>query len=146
MLLRICNGIAIELRQHILQLLIVVANLLHSSNRIATEIVMVSNETVADLLQICNGMATTLAYSLSFDFWDLATELATDVKSVAIEQWNNSVANPLVFYNRMPKCAKLQQGFLQHNTSVANLLLIEICNGFLWVCNGFATEKSVAKL
>ena len=48
------------------------------------EIIMVSNETVADLLQICNGMTTTLAYSLSFDFWDLATELATDVKFVAI--------------------------------------------------------------
>ena len=45
---------------------------------------MVSNETVADLLQICNGMATTVAYSLYFDFWDLATELATDVKFVAI--------------------------------------------------------------
>ena len=44
---------------------------------------MVSNETVVDLLQICNGI-TTLAYSLSFDFWDLATELATDVKFVAI--------------------------------------------------------------
>ena len=84
MLLRICNGIAIELQQHILELLIVVANLLQSCNRIATEIVMVSNETVADLLQICNGIATTLAYSLSFDFWDLATELATDVKSIAI--------------------------------------------------------------
>ena len=84
MLLRICNGIAIELQQHILQLLIVVANLLQSCNGIATEIIMVSNETVADLLQICNGMATTLVYSLSFDFWDLATELATNVKSVAI--------------------------------------------------------------
>ena len=45
---------------------------------------MVSNETVADLLQICDGMTITLAYSLSFDFWDLATELATDVKFVAI--------------------------------------------------------------
>ena len=45
---------------------------------------MVSNETVADLLKICNEMATTLAYSLSFDFWDLTTELATDVKFVAI--------------------------------------------------------------
>ena len=41
------------------------------------------NETVIDLLQICNGIATTLAYSLSFDCWDLATELATDVKSIA---------------------------------------------------------------
>ena len=57
-----------------------VANLLRSYNGIATEIAMVSNETVADLLQICNGMATTLVYSLSFDFWDLAM----DVKSVAI--------------------------------------------------------------
>ena len=45
---------------------------------------MVSNETGADLLQICNGMATKFSYSLSFDFWDLATELATDVKFVAI--------------------------------------------------------------
>ena len=45
---------------------------------------MISNETVADLLQICNGMTTTFAYSLSFDFWDLATELAMDVKFVAI--------------------------------------------------------------
>ena len=45
---------------------------------------MFSNETVADLLQICNGMVTTLAYSLSFDFSDLATELATDVIFVAI--------------------------------------------------------------
>ena len=61
-----------------------VANLLHSYNGIATEIVMVSNETVADLLQICNGMTKTVAYSLSFDFRDLATELTTDVKSVAI--------------------------------------------------------------
>ena len=84
MLLRICNGIAIELQQNILQLLIVVANLLQSCNGIATEIVMVSNETVADLLQICNGMTTTLVYSLSFDFWDLATELATDMKFVTI--------------------------------------------------------------
>ena len=49
-----------------------------------TEIVMVSNETVADMLQICNGMTTTLVYSLSFDFWDLATELVTNVKFVAI--------------------------------------------------------------
>ena len=84
MLLRICNGIAIELQQHILQPLKVVANLLQSCNGIATEIVMVSNETVADLLQICNGMTTTLAYSLSFDFWDLTTELAMDVKCIAI--------------------------------------------------------------
>ena len=84
MLLRICNEIAIELQQHILQRLIVVAYLLQSCNGIATEIAMVSNETVADLLQICNEMATTLAYSLSFDFWDLAIELATDVKFVAI--------------------------------------------------------------
>ena len=84
MLLQICNGIAIELQQHILQRLIVVANLLQSCNGIATEIVMVRNETVADLLQICNGMATTLAFSLSFYFWDLAIELATDVKFVAI--------------------------------------------------------------
>ena len=61
-----------------------VAYLLQSCNRIATEIVMVSNETVVDLLQNCNRMATTLAYSLSFYFWDLATELATDVKFVAI--------------------------------------------------------------
>ena len=61
-----------------------VANLLQRCNGIATEIGMVSNETVANLLQICNGMTTTLAYSLSFDFWDLATELAMDVKSVAI--------------------------------------------------------------
>ena len=83
-LLRICNGIAIELQQHILQRLIVVANLLQSCNGIATEIEMVCSETVADLLQICNGIATTLTYSLSFDFWDLATELATNVKSVAI--------------------------------------------------------------
>ena len=84
MLLRICNGITRELQQHILQRFIMVANLLQSCNGIATEIAMVSNETVVDLLQICNGMTTTLAYSLSFDFWDLATELATDVKSVAI--------------------------------------------------------------
>ena len=84
MLLRICNGIAIELQQHILQRLIVVANMLQSCNGIATEIAMVCNETVADLLQICNGIAATLAYSLSIDFWDLTTELATDVKSVAI--------------------------------------------------------------
>ena len=84
MLLRICNGIAIKLQQHILQLLIVVANLLQSCNENATEIVMVSNETVTDLLQICNGMTTTLAYSLSFDFCDLETELATYVKCVAI--------------------------------------------------------------
>ena len=40
----------------------------------------------------------------------------------------------------MSKCAKLQQGFLQQNTSVANPLLIEICNKFLWVCNGFSTD------
>ena len=80
-LLQICNGIAIELQQYILQRLIVVANLLQSCNGM---VVMVSNETVADLLQICNGMATTLAYSLSFDFWDLATDLATDVKFVTI--------------------------------------------------------------
>ena len=45
---------------------------------------MVSNETVADLLQICNRMTITIAYSLSFDFWDLEIELATDVKFVAI--------------------------------------------------------------
>ena len=49
-----------------------------------TEFVMVSNETVADLLQICNEITTTLAYSMFFDFWDLATELALDVKFVAI--------------------------------------------------------------
>ena len=61
-----------------------VANLLQICNGIVTEIAMVCNETVADLLQICNGIATTLAYSLSFDFWDLATELTTDLKSVAI--------------------------------------------------------------
>ena len=61
-----------------------VANLLQSCNGIATEIVMVRNETVVDLLQICNGMTTLLAYSLSFDFWDLTTELATNVKCVAI--------------------------------------------------------------
>ena len=60
MLLRICNGIAIELQQHILQRLIVVANLLQSCNEIATEIAMVSNETVANLLQICNGIAIEL--------------------------------------------------------------------------------------
>ena len=68
MLLRICNGIAIELQQDILQQLIVVANLLQSCNGFATEIVMVSNEMVANLLQICNGMATTLAYTLSLIF------------------------------------------------------------------------------
>ena len=45
---------------------------------------MVSNETVADLLQISNEMATMFSYSLPFDFWDLETELATDVKFVAI--------------------------------------------------------------
>ena len=39
---------------------------------------------MADLLQICNEITTTLAYSLSFYFWDLATKLATDVKFVAI--------------------------------------------------------------
>ena len=60
MLLRICNGIAIELQQHILQRLIVVANLLQSCNIIATEIAMVSNETVVDLLQIYNGIAIEL--------------------------------------------------------------------------------------
>ena len=84
MLLRICNGLAIELQQHILQRLIVVTNLLQSCNGIATDIAMVSNEMVADLLQICNGMTTTLPYSLSFDFWNLATELTTDVNFVAI--------------------------------------------------------------
>ena len=83
MLLRICNGIGLELQQHILQQLIVVANLLQSCNEIVTEIAMVSNETIVDMLQNCNGIAT-LAYSLSFDFWDLETELATNVKSVAI--------------------------------------------------------------
>ena len=83
-LLQICNGIAIELQQHILQRLIVVENLLQSCKEWLTKIVMVCNKTVADLLQICNGMTTTLAYSLSFDFWDLATEFATDVKFVAI--------------------------------------------------------------
>ena len=60
MLLRICNGIAIELQQHILQRLIVVANLLQSCNGIAAKIAMVSNETVADLLQICNRIAIEL--------------------------------------------------------------------------------------
>ena len=60
MLLRIYNGIAIELQQHILQRLIVVANLLQSCNGIATEIAMVSNETVANLLQICYGIAIEL--------------------------------------------------------------------------------------
>ena len=60
MLLRICNGIAIELQQHILQRLIVVANLLQSCNGIATGIAMVSNETVANLLQICYGIAIEL--------------------------------------------------------------------------------------
>ena len=60
MLLRICNGIAIELQQHILQRLIVVANLLQSCNRLTTEIAMVSNETVVDLLQIDNGIAIEL--------------------------------------------------------------------------------------
>ena len=84
MLLRICNGIAIELQQHILQRLIVVTNLLQSCNGIATKIAMVCNETVADLLQFCNEIATTLAYSLFIDFWYFETELATDVKSVAI--------------------------------------------------------------
>ena len=68
MLLRICNGIAIELQQHIMQWLIVVANLLQSCNGITREIVMVCNEKVADLLHICNGITTTLAYSLSIDF------------------------------------------------------------------------------
>ena len=84
MLLRICNRIAIELQQYIFQQLIMVANLLQSSNGIATKIAMVCNETVADLLQIYNGIATILSYSLSIDFWDLAIELATDVTSVAI--------------------------------------------------------------
>ena len=51
-LLRICNGIAIELQHHIFQRFIVVANLLQSCNGIAIEIAMVSNETVVDLLQI----------------------------------------------------------------------------------------------
>ena len=60
MLLQICNRIAIELQQHILQRLIVVANLLQSRNGITTEIAMVSNETVADLLQICNRIAIEL--------------------------------------------------------------------------------------
>ena len=64
MLLRICNGIAIELQQHILQRLIVVANLLQSFNGIATEIAMVSNETVVDLLQICNGIVIELQHIL----------------------------------------------------------------------------------
>ena len=95
------------------------------------------NETVADLLQICNGIATTLAYSLSFDCWDLAIELAIYVKFIA---------NPLVFCKRMPKIQNCNKVFLQHNCYVANLLLKEICNGFLWICNEVATEKSVAKL
>ena len=60
MLLRICNRIAIEQQQHILQRLIVVANLLQSCNGIATDIAMIINETVADLLQICNGIAIKL--------------------------------------------------------------------------------------
>ena len=37
-----------------------VANLLQSCNGIATEIAMVSNETVADLLQIGNGIVIEL--------------------------------------------------------------------------------------
>ena len=57
MLLRIFNGIAIELKQHILQQLIVVANLLQNYNGITTEIALVSNETVDDLLQSCKGIA-----------------------------------------------------------------------------------------
>ena len=68
MLLRICNGIAIDLQQHILQRLIVVTNLLQSCNGFATAIAMVCNEMVADLLQLCNGIATTLVYLLSIDF------------------------------------------------------------------------------
>ena len=64
MLLRICNGIAIKLQQHILQRLIVIANLLQSYNEIATDIAMISNETVTDLLHICNGIAIELQHIL----------------------------------------------------------------------------------
>ena len=49
-----------ELQQHILQRLIVVANLFQSCNGIVTKIAIVSNKTVANLLQICNGLAIKL--------------------------------------------------------------------------------------